>query len=179
MPTKTWLVIGVVTAAGLAIIASGIEFGAGMAPPPAVADQSGPIATARPAAPPTVDAANRTSNKEVPGVPAIKPTLLSAGPNSPTFSNQDAINYATTHPFHARSSTPVSVTAVEFIAASQIKARFGWDSGLADDRLLCMVRLEGAFQVDSIPGRPAQTGRVFYQFFDAHTGNLLINSGGV
>src|SRR5207248_1322095 len=86
----------------------------------------------------------RTTNPDVtsaappPGVPAIRPTKSSSGPDDPAFTEQDVRGFIQRYGVQGiRARGPVVVETVEFVPGRAI----GW-SGYA---LLCLVRVRGDF----------------------------------
>lgn len=123
---------------------------------------------------PSVLPAKRT---DVPGAPAIRPASTS-DILTPSFTSQDAMTYVTAHPILEAQGKPVAIGRVQFLTAEQIKAQLRLDTGLDANRLLCIVQMNGLFAIPTYAGGPQQTSAVFYQVFDAHTGNLLIEATG-
>jgi hypothetical protein len=110
------------------------------------------------------------------GIPAITPTLSNAGPLTPTFTAQDAINYITRHDVGAKVHAMGSVTVakVSFLPNRDTGTLLGEKLALGDDnRLVCIVQVSGTFSVGGMPGVSSVTMNTAYVAFDAHTGNQL------
>ncbi len=123
-----------------------------------------------------------SSTTQQTGAPAIKPTILNAAPMTPAFTETDVREYAKQH---ARGfgkigvvNGPPEVSKVEFLAAGALEQKLNGNSGLhlAGDSLLCYVQYRGDFVVAGLTGTPAQHYPGATQVFDAHTGNILIQS---
>ena len=131
---------------------------------------------APPAPPPALSSAPSPQNSDVPGIAAIRPSLPDSGPQSPRISNADAAAFVMAHPPSETNTGAVRVSHVDFVTAAQLKTE-GWDTGLADQRLLCRVQIEGTFTFPAPPGWHTRSGSVVYELFDARTGNLLLLKG--
>lgn len=109
------------------------------------------------------------------GLTGITPRNPNAGPATPAYTAQDAIDYVSTHSFvatKADSTGPITIVGVQFLTTSQLQSQLGVDLPYAPDRLLCVVEIAGTFSVYGPTGAPTKSTRA-YEFFDAHTGNYL------
>jgi hypothetical protein len=122
------------------------------------------------------------------GVPAIQPNaaLAQAGGAGPYFTEADVRQYFAAH----RSSFTVPgtpnpvVVSGQFLTAKQASAQLGEEEVAASDStLVCLVFVSRIFQDTTAPivGTPPTAGTTVTQgamVFDAHTGNLLVNTVG-
>jgi hypothetical protein len=114
------------------------------------------------------------------GSQAIVPTIQTSDPAVPAFTAQDATAYALAHPegLKVDVSGPVTVASVQFLTESQLAAQ-NMGIGVAPTRLICVVELHGSFIVGGPPPlalnpTPLPSRSVAREYFDAHTGNLLV-----
>lgn len=104
-----------------------------------------------------------------PGVPAIRPSRVSTGPDDPAFTEQDAREYALDHG-GAYIVGPWAVTSVRSFRGVAL--------GYGEYPLACLVNLGGEAYLPLPPGgdlppRPRTPVAGSFLLFDAHTGNLV------
>lgn len=112
-----------------------------------------------------------------PGSAAIRPTKPNAGPDDPTFTEEDAREYVERHGadgFRMVATGPTTIARVLFVR--------GADAGWPDYPLLCLVLVRGDYRLGGppMPGAPPRspvTSDGITLIFDAHTGNDLGASG--
>jgi hypothetical protein len=110
-----------------------------------------------------------------PGVPAIRPSRPSTGPNDPAFTEQDVRDFVERYGADGArliATGPVVVTRVVFVPGATV----GWSAY----PLLCLVTVRGDYRLSGGPAPPpGATPRPPIVFesatliFDAHTGNAL------
>jgi len=116
------------------------------------------------------------------GAPAIQPHILGAGPTSPAFTAEDVRQYAAREtegfgPIQTRGAAP-KILKVEFLTAAELRKAISKPLNLTtpDDTLLCYVQYSGDFFVHGPNGLPPTRYQRAAQVFDAHTGNLLMQT---
>ncbi|GCE21730.1 hypothetical protein [Dictyobacter kobayashii] len=118
------------------------------------------------------------------GAPAIKPHLCT----TPTFTVDDVRQYIKVHGFQGMrisSVTPISIASIKFVSSKEASQLMkGESTGVADDAIVCYVRVTGQFPAPSGPptGRidkkSTPTPQPVYnsgeEVFDGTTGNMLV-----
>lgn len=104
---------------------------------------------------------------------------------TPAFGVQEVLEYVKARPISDRASRDAAVTVetVEFLPRRAFPQRYPQLRPLtADDTLLCVVKLRGAFVMSAPPSIRQNTGLrtadTAHQVFDARTGNLLLEAVG-
>lgn len=123
------------------------------------------------------------------GGPAIKPTIMGAGPDRPAFTEEDVRKFIARYSggfgrIQVESGT-AHIENIEFLTVAVLQKKMAdpLNLNMADQNLLCYVEYSGRFFVQAHPviaqDGTAQNGPKFYydhvgQVFDAHTGNSLM-----
>ncbi len=136
-----------------------------------------------PQVPPSRNDDNPHSSMPQTGSPAIQPSIPDAGPNSPAFTEEDARRFAQRlsrgmGKIAVEGSAP-RIDSIQFLTTKALKRQLVGASTLqtAGDVLLCYVVYSGDFAVYSPLSTHQRLGfRHAMQVFDAHTGNLLMQS---
>jgi hypothetical protein len=112
------------------------------------------------------------------GVPAITPHLDVSDQSLPTFTAEDALAYMASHPaFMLQSLAPVTVVSAQFMTDAEYSARFHSETGLAPNKLLCVIEVHGRFRpMSAPPGVKPGIYHVVEMVFNARTGNFLMAS---
>jgi hypothetical protein len=120
------------------------------------------------------------------GLPAIQPNaaLAQAGGAGPYFTEADVRQYVATHrPYSTVPGTPNPVVvSVQFLTSKQASALVGGEEiAASDSTLVCLVFVSGTFSAAAWagPGDTVAANATFTQgwmAFDAHTGNLLVET---
>jgi len=110
------------------------------------------------------------------GLPAIQPRTTNPAPGQAAFAVQDVIDYVLARGVQGArigSSGPITVDKVEFLSGRDANARLHQETGQAEETLLCVVTVRGAFILQApMPGHD-RTFTAAVLVFDARTGNLL------
>jgi hypothetical protein len=110
-----------------------------------------------------------------PTVPQGIPAIAAKTSGTPSFTGQDARNYAQLklHPYRDLAAAPPKLQSVSFVTSGTIGSQLSLTTGLPDSALVCVITETGHFIVHGPPGS-TMIGSTGYRIFDAHTGNLLI-----
>ncbi len=118
-----------------------------------------------------------TSPGGPPGGTAIHPTLSGTDPATPNFTAADVRAYFAAQ--QAPGTTPqYTITDIVFMTSDELQARMGRDPKIGANRLVCVVQMSGTFTHSAFAGATPFMSDVAFKVFDAHTGNLLIESEG-
>lgn len=112
------------------------------------------------------------------GAVAIRPSVVGASAGTELITVQDATAYAMTYPVEEALGRAFTVGKVLFLTSAATKQQLGLDTGLEDNRQLCVVQLNGSFTMPTLARTQPRTSSTFYLIFDARTGNLLIEAEG-
>jgi hypothetical protein len=156
-------------------------------PTPTWNPQAPPWTPALPPPPPTalstgMPGGDLPRTRPVPGVPAIQPTILDAGPDTPAFTAADVQRYhAATNlngnfGMRAAATGQVTLDKITFLEEKELLLLHP-DLELSDpgNRLLCYIEYSGTFQVSGPPGTTVNELHHAQEVYDAHTGNLLVS----
>lgn len=112
------------------------------------------------------------------GIPAIQPRTAVVGSSMPSFTADDARQWAQSHGIpHASVVGKLTVSDVIFAPSWKVSATLGGeDMGVPDSSLLCLVELHGSVTFTNPRVGPV-TYPVAYEVFDAETGNLIVFGG--
>lgn len=120
------------------------------------------------------------------GSPAIKPSVLGAGPERAAFTQADVRRFHeprhTKGAGHFLSQVPTKIEKIEFATAKTFVGRderfaqMLGSLGLPDNTLLCVVQYSGSFIGRARPGSTPPITPYALEIFDAHTGNRLMSS---
>lgn len=129
--------------------------------------------------PPTPRPLAQLSTHQPLGSAAITPHLNAADPAKPAFTSEDAEKWAAAHSvFRMMSTGPRTVVQVTFTTSAELSKIFsGASIGLADDALVCYVKLHGQFTASAPAGSPPNILTTVYEVFDARTGNFIMAYG--
>ncbi len=151
--------------------------------PSDVTSQPTPSAELPPATPADPDGSTEVDNAkartQAVGAPAIQPTILSAAPDLPAFTESDVREFASsfTDGFgHIRfDGQQPSIDSIQFLTPAALRAVTAEAADLQLDNigLLCYVVYSGDFVVQGPAGFEPVRYKHAMQVFDAHTGNLL------
>ena len=109
---------------------------------------------------------------EIEGIPAIEPQTADV----PSFAEDAVLGYLKRNPSFGKGEIVQLDTAqVECTTAKVVSDRLhGADMGVADDRLVCLVTMDGVFIFTGpYDTQPATFAKAF-MLFDSQTGNLLV-----
>lgn len=180
------IVMGVMALAVLVFLLTGVGAAGSGSPMALLSTQSSASPSSKSIATPVSSAVAQDSSSQVPGVPAIpvKPTT-SAGVAA--FTQQDVEAYFNIHPnlsdmFAVENAAPPTVDHVEFVTAGEFSARGQVvPSSRSGADLLCVVTVHGTFHqsgpppIDPNVPTTVVTFKASTLYFDATTGNLLLN----
>jgi|GEM_PF-5583377 len=135
--------------------------------------------------PPSKDDADTTSTTPHTGSPAIRPNNNHLGPDTAAFTEEDVRIFANRYKNIGFGKIRIEegvlhVERVEFLTMAALRAsalqRIAQDLRVLDGTLLCYVEYSGNFVVRGPQGfKPTYYQRAA-QVFDAHTGNLLLQT---
>ena len=114
-----------------------------------------------------------------PGRPAITPTLPVTNAATPTFTEGDVRAYfggANPRLGFRISATQITVRRVLFATNAGVRRQFGQSVETPDSRLICAVELAGDFTISGPFATTPVVRPTAYLFFDAKTGNILVES---
>lgn len=152
------------------------------ATPPVQSPNSGPHT---PMIMPNADSDVNSGTTPQTGAPAIVPTIKNAAANTAAFTEADVRQFAAARNkgfgMIEMASGVSSVDSVQFVTVSQLHAQTSEanDLKVSNNALVCYVVYSGDFAVPD-PGGPAGPTSIGYkhimQVYDAHSGNLLMQS---
>ncbi|MBF6613503.1 MAG: hypothetical protein IVW55_10285 [Chloroflexi bacterium] len=141
-----------------------------------------PVAGPNAVAPPSNSDNNTHATTPQTGAPAIKPHTKNAGPDTPAFTEDDVRQFASTLSkglgrIDVVGAMP-NIDKIQFLTTAALQAQSAEAVSLqtASDTLLCYVVYSGDFAVHSPMGLSPISYKHAMQVFDAHSGNLLMQS---
>jgi hypothetical protein len=155
----------------------------GSPPPPfpggyATADPRGPNGQYPYIPPFKSDADDQTPGPLLMGSPAIRPSIIGAGPDTPSFTAADVTQYSNANNIYGiwgyASSVRPTINKIEFLTDAEVHEQVpSYPTGLVAGTLRVYVQYNGAFFLIAAPqAKPIPCPHAF-EIFDAHTGNRI------
>ncbi len=180
------VVMGVMALAVLVFLMTGLVAAGSGSPLALFGTQSSASPPSESIATPVSSAVAQDSSSQIPGVPAIPVKSKTSG-GVAAFTQQDVRAYLSIHPnlsdmFAVENAAPPTVEYIEFVTAGELSARGQIvPSSRSGADLLSVVTLHGTFQRSGPPSIDPNVPTTVVKFktstlyFDATTGNLLLN----
>ena len=144
---------------------------------PAQSQRTPGLTTASPQLPMRNDPTRVGPQRDVPGVPGIKPSMPG---HVPAFTVADVHTYFYTHPL-APGVDDKSITSIQFIPSKQAVALMrGEPTGIADNELVCYVEFDNVNIHLNVPRPPGAQEPLVHSIqivYNAATGNELVWGG--